>query len=92
MDIALTSQLGDPGSNPNSAKNSLSEKWLYWGPYNTSSEIHHSFGSMHFHLSMVMYKHTWTEAWYLSKCCNPAIGKVDEMVEPEMSQVNLDYY
>jgi len=27
---------------------------------------------------------TWTEAWYLSKYCNPAIGKVDEMVKPDV--------
>jgi len=33
-----------------------------------------------------------TEAWYLSKYCNPAIGKVDEMVKPDTSQINVNYY
>jgi len=55
MDKAPASQLGDPGSNPTSAKKFLSEKWLIWGPYNSSSEMYQSFGSMNLHLSMVMY-------------------------------------
>jgi hypothetical protein len=54
--------------------------------------MHHSFLSMHLHLSITTTNNTWTEAWYLSKYCNPAIGKVDEMVKPDMSQVKLDYY
>jgi len=35
---------------------------------------------------------TWTEAWYLSKYCNPAIVKVDEMAKPDTSQANVNYY
>ncbi len=27
---------------------------------------------------------TRTEAWYLGKYCNPAIGKVDEIVKPDV--------
>jgi len=54
MDRAPASQLGDPGLNPTSAK-ILKWKMAELGPYNTSSEMHHSFGSMHFHSSMVMY-------------------------------------
>jgi len=57
------------------------EKQLSWGPYNTWSGMHHSFGSMHFLFSLVMYKH-------MDMDCNPTIGKVDEMV-PDTSQVNL---
>ncbi len=36
-----------------SRQNLLSEKWLSWGSYNTSSEMHHSFGSMHLHFFLV---------------------------------------
>jgi hypothetical protein len=55
------------------------------GPCNISSELQHSFGSIHFHLSMV----TWTETWWLSKYCNPAIWKVGEMVKPDVPIVAL---
>jgi len=36
--------------------------------------------------------HVLTHGQSLSKYCNPAIGKMDEMEKPDMSQVNLDYY
>jgi len=32
------------------------KKWLSWGPYHTTSEMYHSFGSMHLHFSIVMYQ------------------------------------
>ena len=51
-------------------------------------KVYHSFGSMYFHFQLDITNNTWTEAWYLSKYCNPAIGRVDEMVKPDMSQVN----
>jgi len=50
MDRELASKLGDTASDPTWAK-----KWLSRGPFNTSSEMHHSFGSMHFHSTLVMY-------------------------------------
>jgi len=50
------------------------------GPYNTSSEMHHSFGSLHFPL---------INGYILThgQIINPAIGKA-EMVKPDTSQVN----
>jgi len=55
VDRALVSQLWDTCSNPSSTKKFLSEKWLSLGPYNTSFEMHYSFGSMYLHFSLVIY-------------------------------------
>jgi len=54
-------------------------------------KMYHSFGSTHSH-SQLDITNSWTEAMYLSKYCNPAIRRVDEMERSDTSQVNLDYY